>query len=998
MTARERWQRIKAIFDSAQECAPAERPGFLKKACGGDGSIQQEVESLLAADRTNEGFLEAPAYEFISGMLGDDRPQLSAGQIIGPYKILSLLGVGGMGEVYLAQDSRLGRKVALKLIAKDFAKDERRVHRFEQEARAVSALNHPNVCVIHEVGTTEHGRHFIAMEHIDGITLRDRMSAGRLTPPEALDVALQVAAALAAAHMAGIVHRDIKPENIMLRGDGYIKVLDFGLAKLNESPIAQQNLHEASTLATMHTEPGTLMGTVKYMSPEHLRELPVDERTDIWSLGVVLHEMLTGITPFEAPQKNDVIALVLKSEPPELVLFGGLTAGFQQVIKKALSKERNERYLTVKEFAADLKRLRRQLRSQLEIEVAPELLAQSTLDLESTLHERREMTRGRRGSSVFFRIKSQALSTAEYLLSEIREHKTAAIFTGVTAVFVIFLGVELPRSRFATWFMRPVAPSQTMTMEPLTNSGKSVCAAISRDGKHVAHAEDKDGLQELLVTSIATRATAVLVPASQVKYRGVTFSPDGNYLYFTRTEKSEVGTLYQVALPGSAPRKIKDGVDSPISFSPDGDRFAFVRSDRASGEDFLMLAGIDGSGEQALANRRGGNRFSAKGPAWAPDGKTIVCGAGWWNKGYHMNLVAVSVEDGSEKPVGEQQWFSIFQVAWLEDMSGLIISAREQWTSPYQLWRISYPGGESLKLTNDVDEYDGVSLSGDAATIASVQSHQDGEIWLAPDGDALRARAVTSKVGRGYGLSWTSNGRIVFSSKAGNNLNISVINPDGSDQTQLTVNAGDNYNPATSPDGRFIVFASNRSGSLNIWRMNANDGSEPRQLTFSDGNSYPSCSPDSRWVFYDNQSNAVTTLWKVSIDGGGQVQLTDKHSRFPAVSPNNQFIACTYYVNAGTRGIAVLPVHGGTPVKLLQIPIMDWQRVQWMSDGSALAYIDTVDGVSNIRSYDLNSGTTKQLTNFKEDQIFAYAWSPDFKQLACDRGRKVSDVMIIKYK
>jgi eukaryotic-like serine/threonine-protein kinase len=999
MTTRDRWQRIKAIFYSAQACAPAERPGFLKEACGGDGLIQQEVESLLAADDTNESFLEEPAFEFIAGILAYEGSELSAGQPVGPYTILSSLGTGGMGDVYLAQDVRLGRRIALKLISSEFAKDERRVKRFEQEARAASALNHPNVCVIHEVGTTENGRHFIAMEHIDGITLRDRMARRRLTPAEALDVAIQVAAALAAAHTAGIIHRDIKPENIMLRRDGYIKVLDFGLAKLNENLLLSSDIHEVSTLATMHTEPGMLIGTVKYMSPEHLRELPVDERTDIWSLGVVLHEMLTGTTPFDAPKKNEMIALILKREPPELMLSKALSAEFHQVINKALSKDRDERYRTVKELASDLKKLRRQLRAQYEIEVTPELLARSTLDLGLAHDERQEIIHRGSGSSVFFKIKSQALSTAEYLLSEIREHKAAAAFTGVTAVFLILLvvGLEPVRSRVAAWFaVQPRTQLQAPNIEPLTNAGKSVCAAVSPDGKNVAYAEEKDGLQQLLIMSRVTLGSSEIVPLADVQYRSVTFSRDGYYLFFTRTEKNEVGALYQVALPGGTPRKIKEGVDSPISFSPNGDKFAFVRFNRAGGEYYLMTAPVDGSDEHVLATRRDGNRFSVDGPAWSPDGNSIVCGAGWWSNGYHMNLVEFSVENGRERAVGEQLWFLVQQVAWLNDKSGLIVGGRDHPVSPSQLWHIAYPSGQLTRITNSTSDYDGVSVSNDGSEIVTMQKQYLSKIWVAPDGDAERARAIAPKVGFSWGLSWTSRGKIVYSSMVGNNLNVSLVNSDGSDKKQLTVNSGDNYSPQATPDGRFILFTSNRTGGFNIWRMNSEDGSDPRQLTFSDGNFYPSCSPDGQWVLYDNQSNSTLTIWKVFINGGESVRLTDEYARMPVVSPDSQFIACRYYVANGVRGIAIVPLAGGRPVKLLPIPIMDWQRVQWISQGHALSYIDTTNGVSNIWSYDLDTGSRKQLTNFKTEQIFSYAWSPDYTQLACERGMKVSDVALVK--
>ena len=300
-----------------------------------------------------------------------------------------------------------------------------------------------------------------------------------------------------------------------------------------------------------------------------------------------------------------------------------------------------------------------------------------------------------------------------------------------------------------------------------------------------------------------------------------------------------------------------------------------------------------------------------------------------------------------------------------------------------------------MRITNDRTYWDGVGLSSDGKTIVSVQSHRDAQIWVAPDGDAQRARSVVSTVGLSYGLSWTNKGKLVFSSMAQDRLNISLIDPEDGNQTQLTVN-GDNYTPAVSPDGRFIVFASNRTGSFNIWRINAEDGSDLKPLTFSDGNSYPSFLPDGQSVVYDNQNSAKPTLWRLPIEGGEPVKLTEEYARMPVVSPDNQFIACRYYVEEGLRGIAIIPVQGGAPIKLLPIPVMDWQRVQWLANGRALSYVKTVNGTSNLWSYDLDSDSARQLTDFKDERIFSYSWSPDYKLLACERGREVRDVTMIE--
>src|SRR5215831_6352311 len=295
----ERWRQIESLYYSAFERNAAERAAFLIDACAGDDELRREVESLLAVHEQAEGFMDEPALEVAARVIAEDQIQTMSGRMISHYQVLSLLGAGGMGEVYLAEDTRLGRKVALKLLPRKFTQDRERALRFQQEARAASALNHPNILTIYEIGEFE-GGHFIATEFIDGQTLRMLMCA-QIKLPAALDVATQVASALSAAHEAGIVHRDIKPENIMARRDGYIKVLDFGLAKLTEQfPPGQTAAADsaASTKGLVHTDPGKLMGTARYMSPEQIRGREVNGRSDIFSLGVVLYEMVTGRAPF----------------------------------------------------------------------------------------------------------------------------------------------------------------------------------------------------------------------------------------------------------------------------------------------------------------------------------------------------------------------------------------------------------------------------------------------------------------------------------------------------------------------------------------------------------------------------------------------------------------------------------------------------------------------------------------------------------------------------
>ncbi len=356
----ERWQRIDQLFHLALEQEPAQRAQFLDGACGDDKALRSELDLLISSHDQAESFIENPASDLAAELLARGQSGLTIGQHIGPYEIRSVLGIGGMGEVYLAQDTRLGRPVALKLLPRQFTINAERVRRFELEARSASALNHPNIVTIHEIGRVNTSQ-FIVTEFIDGHTLRQRMTEGRFTLHEALDVAIQVASALDAAHAAGIVHRDIKPENIMLRRDGYAKVLDFGLAKLTERK-SPTNDDEISTLAKVKTKSGLVIGTVTYMSPEQARGLGVDFRSDIFSLGIVLYEMLARTVPFPGETTSDVLVSILEREPIPLRHYSSeVPIELEWMIKKALAKDRDQRYQTIKELQIDLKRLKQEL-------------------------------------------------------------------------------------------------------------------------------------------------------------------------------------------------------------------------------------------------------------------------------------------------------------------------------------------------------------------------------------------------------------------------------------------------------------------------------------------------------------------------------------------------------------------------------------------------------------------------------------------------------------
>ena len=472
----ERYQQIDQIFQAALALEPDQRAAYLDKVCSGDETLRTEVESLITSDRGGLSFIDEPAVAMAARLLASEYPALAAGDRIDRYDVLSLLGSGGMGEVYLAHDEKLDRKIALKLLPSHFTTNEERLRRFQQEARAASALNHPNIITIHEIGQVEN-RNFIATEFVDGETLRQRMNRAPLSLNESLDVAIQVCAALTAAHHAGIVHRDIKPENIMLRADGYVKVVDFGLAKLTEQ---REQPTKVDTADNVDISCGLLMGTVKYMSPEQTQGQQVDQRSDIFSLGVVLYEMVTGHRPFGGKTTSDLLSEITSEEPPRLSHYAPGTAdGLQQVITKALRKDKEERYQAAEELLADLKKLKE----------------------------------GSTGPSV------------AHLISGLKQHKAAASLA-VAVLVVAITGILF--GLYRSFKLRSSnIPFQNMKLTKLTSFGHAYEPAISPDGKYVAYVKEEVGGKSIRLRVVGTTSEVEIFSATKGDLFGTTFSPDG---------------------------------------------------------------------------------------------------------------------------------------------------------------------------------------------------------------------------------------------------------------------------------------------------------------------------------------------------------------------------------------------------------------------------------------------------------------------------------------
>jgi eukaryotic-like serine/threonine-protein kinase len=961
----DRWQQIDRLLDEALDRKPEERPAFLEQACAADPGLRKEVEALLEAHAKAGSFVERPALGSAAAPRQHHPTGSLLGRRLGPYEVLSRIGRGGMGEVYQARDTRLGRRVALKILPSDFATDEERMRRFRREAKAASALSHANLATIYDVGESE-GAHYIAMEYVEGKTLGELIGRKGMRLGEALNYGMQITDALAAAHETGIVHRDLKPGNVMVTAKGQVKVLDFGLAKWREK--VAEGSRESTATEESKTEEGRIVGTVAYMSPEQAEGRPVDARSDIFSFGSVLYEMVTGRRAFQGETQASVLAAILKEDPrPASEVVEALPKEVERLISRCLRKDAERRYQHMHDLKVELQELKE--------------------DSES----------------------------GRLLATPARARQFTPVRLVVVAVAIVAIAVIVVAGWY--WFgqWRSTAPETQLVPKPLTAyPGYETAPSFSPDGNFVAFQRcgEVPGTDcDIYVKQIGVEPPFPLTSGPAIDFSPA-WSPDGLFIAFLRQvspSKSEVvliprtGGQARVLGESDSPRLDIDWGMPYLDWTPDSKWLVVPSAESSQAAGGLSLLSAGTLEKRGLTTPPAG--FWDGTPSISPDGRTMAF-TRWRGLSSDLYLLRLGV---NYEPQGERHIsvstgeIMILAAAWTPDGTEIVLSSQNY--SFGSLWRMAVSASAKPRRLPVASESPlGLAVSRKGDRLAYLVETRKSSIWRVDLGGTSQAAAIPFPLIRStrnqLHPAYSPDGRrVAFASNISGHAEIWVCNSDGSNAEQLTSIGANTEAPAWSPDGRSIVFSSNVGGNeLDVYVVGANGGSPQRLTTGLGGTSpWPSWSRDGQSIYLRSHRGGSSEIWKMPAAGGEAVQITHNTGDLPQESLDGKLL---YYMKGDRYPVECsvwrMPVGGGEESRVLSSVHCDGR---WAVGKRGIYFFAKPDdkGHTEIRLYELATGKTTSILMLERRVSSGIVPSPDGRTiLFAQFDEEGSDLMLVE--